>query len=90
MTQFDVFGIFNSPTVFVFFGIALGGLIGAYSRKLSIAAYGALLIYAHVVINTDLFIYNAIFWLVALLLAGRVAFFGITGYLEGNSGATEV
>lgn len=84
MTTFDPFGIFSSATVFVFVGILLGALVGAYSRKLSIAAYGALLIYAHVVINTDLFIYNAIFWLVALILLARVAFFAMSGYLEGR------
>jgi len=82
--NFDVFGIFSNVNAFVLFMILIGVSIGAISRKLTIAAFGGLLIYTHVVTQTDLFIYDAILYVVLSIVALSVGFLVVSGYLESK------
>lgn len=64
----------------------MGAAIGAFSRKLSITAFGALLVYTQVVIETDLFIFDAILYLSLTIILLWVSGFVVRGYLDTNEG----
>lgn len=83
--QFDFFGIFSNITAFMILFIISGGIIGMLSRKLSIAAFGALLVYVHVVINTSIFIFDAILYLVLFIILLWASSFVVSGYFGANT-----
>lgn len=85
---FSLFGILDSLNPFLVAFIGAGAVAGAFSRKLSIMGYGAFLVFIHVVQNTDLFIFDALLYVVlavVILYASRSL---ISGYFESESGAT--
>lgn len=84
--QFEIFGIFANVTSFLLFFILIGAGIGMFSRKLSIAVFGAILVYSHVVLETDVFIFNAIFYLVLFIVAMWGATFVVSGFFDGSGG----
>lgn len=82
MLQFDFFGIFSNINAFMTLFILSGGLIGFLSRKLSIGAFGALLVYSYVVINTDIFIFDAILYLSLFVILLWASSFVVSGYFD--------
>lgn len=78
--QFDLFGIFSNSTAFLLFFILIGGVIGVVSRKLSVAAFGCILVYAHVVLNTDIFIFNAVLYLILFIIILWASSFIVSSY----------
>ena len=71
---FSFFGILENVNAFLVFFIGIGSALGAFSRKLSIAAYGGFVTFAHISLETDLFIFDAVLYLVltiVLLWAAR-------------------
>lgn len=87
MLQISFFGLFNDVNSFLILMILLSGSIGFISRKLSIAGYGALLVYAHIVMKTDLFIFDAMLYLILIILIFGVGARVISEYLEAKSEA---
>lgn len=83
--QFEIFGIFADVTSFLVFFILVGAGIGLFSRKLSIAAFGGLVVYAHIVLETDVFIFNAIFYVLLFIIALWGSSFVVSGYFDDNS-----
>lgn len=83
--QFSLFDIFPAVEGFLLVYILIGAAIGAISRKLSITAFGAWVVYTHIVIETDIFIYDAILYLVGIILILWVSRFIVAGYLETES-----
>lgn len=82
--QFDLFGIFSNLTAFLTLFIISGGIIGLLSRKLSIAAYGSLLVYVYVVMNTSIFIFDAILYLVLIAILLWGSSFVVSGYINAE------
>jgi len=83
--QSFVVDMLSDLNIFMLFMIGVGAGFGAFSRKLSVSAYGGLLVYVYIVINTDLFIYNAIMYLVLFIVLLWVSSFVISGYLSAGS-----
>lgn len=52
----------------------ISGAIGLMSRKLSIAAFGVILVYSHIVINTDVFLFDAVLYLILIAIILGLAF----------------
>lgn len=82
---FNWFGILANATNFLLFMIIIGILIGSYSRKLSVAAYGGLLVYVHIVIETDIWIFDALLYLVLTIILLWVAYRAVGEYLGGKN-----
>lgn len=83
--QFDLFGIFSNLNAFMVLFIIIGAMAGMISRKLSVSAFGAILVFAHVVINTDLFIFNAILYLVLFIILLWASSFVVSGYFGAET-----
>lgn len=85
--QLNPFNWIGNPTIFLTVFILVGALFGAISRKLSIMGFGALLIYVYVVINTDVFIFNALLYVVLAVILLWTSRFVVAGYLDmGDEG----
>lgn len=70
---FTFFGIFDNVYVFLSVMIALGGLIGLASKKLSIASYGGFLVFIYIATNAELAFFTNlmyVFLIFILLLIG--------------------
>ena len=80
--------IFNSLNAFLLIMTGLGGLIGGFSKSFSIAIYSMFLIFSHIVIETDISLFNnlacLIIGLIILFLALRITNFGF-GSNEGET-----
>lgn len=66
--QSGFFGLFSNVNAFLVFFILLGGIFGLMSHKLSIAGYGSLLVFTHVAMETERFIFGPMLYLVLTLL----------------------
>jgi len=82
--QSFVVDMLSDINIFLLFMIGIGAGFGAFSRKLSISAYGGLLVYVYIVINTDIFIFNAILYLVLFIVLLWVSSFVVSGYLDAG------
>lgn len=84
--EWEFFGIFSNLNAFIVLFIGIGTALGAYSRKLSISAMGGILTYTYVVINIDLFIFNAMLYLILVIVLLWVSMHVIYGYIGDNQG----
>lgn len=87
LLQFDLFGIFSNPTAFLLFFILVGAIVGAISRKLSVASFGGILVFAHVVMNTDMFIFDAILYLILFVIILWGSSFIVSSYFDEDTEA---
>jgi hypothetical protein len=71
---FTFFGLFENVYVFLTIMILLGGLIGMASTKLSIAGYGAFLIFSHIAVESDLVFFNNLLYVVLIFLVILIGF----------------
>lgn len=86
--QFSWFGLTENVNAFLVVFIMLGGGIGLLSRKLSIGVMGAILVYTHIVIKTDLFIFDAVLYVVLVIILLWASAYVVSGYLNaGEEGA---
>lgn len=84
--QFGVFDLFQDLNAFLILMIGVGMACGIFSRKLTITAYGGLMVYVYIVIETDVFIFDAILYLVLTIILLWVASYVVSGYLEAGQG----
>lgn len=81
MGLFDGY-IFQNVEVFLIFMIVIAGLIGAMSSSLSVASYSAFIIFVPIAIETGVWIFESLLYLIlaiSLLIMGFKAISHITG-----------
>lgn len=86
--QFDWFGILNDVNAFLaVFMLVIGALFGFISRKLTLAGFGPFLIFVKISIDTDLFIFDSIFYVVMTALVLYLAI-QLYEFFYGDSGGS--
>lgn len=63
----------------------MAGGIGLLSRKLSIAAFAIILVFSHIVINTDVFLFDAVLYLTLITIILGLAFRSVSYMLAENN-----
>ena len=80
--------LFNNVNAFLLLMIILSGILGATSGYASIGAYGAFIVFVRIGMDTDLWIFNSLLYVIAtvvMLLLGLQAW----GYISSSPGGGE-
>lgn len=87
--QIDFLGVTENAYTFLFLAIITFGIIGALSRKLTIAVFGFLLAYIHVTLNTNLWIFDGIMYFIVVIILLRLVGYIISWYTATESTESE-
>lgn len=71
---FTFFGIFSNVFVFLAVMIALGGLIGLGSKKLSIASFGGFLVFSHIATEANLVFFTNLLYVILIFTVLLIGF----------------
>lgn len=84
MVNIDIFGIFGDVNAFLILFIFIGSLIGFASEKFTIGVYGGLLVFTYIFMETDLWIFDAIGYLVLFIIIAYMGLPVVFDFLERN------
>ena len=82
--------LFNNVNAFLLLMILLAGIIGLTSGYASIGAYGSLIVFVKVAVDTDLWIFNSLLYaiLAIIFVSMGMLVWQYIGSAEGGGGAT--
>ena len=87
LQAFDFF-IFSSATAFLIFLILVGGIAGLLSKSLAVGSFGAFIVFTHIAINTDVFIFTELLYAI-LTISFLFMSFRIVSYALSQRGAIQ-
>lgn len=73
---------------FILLAIIFGASIGLLSQKTTIAAYGGMMVFTHITLKTDFFVYNSLFYLLVFLMLLTTAF-RVMSYVNNDAQSGE-
>jgi len=80
--------LFNNVNAFILLMITLAGILGATSGYASIGAYGAFIVFVRVGMDTDLWIFNSLMYVIVTIV---MLMFGLQawGFISSSPGGGE-
>jgi hypothetical protein len=78
--------LFTNVNAFLLLMILLAGILGVTSGYASIGAYGSLIVFVQVAVETDLWIFNSLLYAILAIIFIVMSFL-VWGYVGGSSQA---
>ena len=76
--------LFNNVNAFLLLMILLAGVLGVTSGYASIGAYGSLIVFVQVAVETDLWIFNSLLYAILGIIFVTMGF-AVWGYVGGSA-----